>query len=108
MSNRVEELLERGVTALEKLADDEIEMRVETLPPVCPHCETINPNVQTEASQAQGRLAEFCLQAFCLHCHKTFFMVPIQSMSVKTKEELEQAIQERTQIGGYKRNGNDN
>jgi len=103
VDKRVEELVERGVLALEKLAQEEIELRVETKPPVCPHCETINPNVRIEESVGSGRMVEHFTQAHCLHCHKVFYSIPIMVECVKTADDARMMIEEKMQIGGYER-----
>jgi len=106
MERRVEELLERGVNALEKLAADEIEFQVETKPPVCPHCGTMNPIVRVEETANQGKLAEFFTQAHCLHCNNVFYVIPLQWEILKTVEQTREIIEEKLRVGGYT-NGND-
>jgi bacterioferritin-associated ferredoxin len=101
MDRRLENLLERGVDALEKLAQDEFEFQVETKPPVCPHCDTINPTVRVSESTTQGRLAEFVIQAFCTNCNNIFYVIPLQSDCVKTQEDARNVISDKLRIGGY-------
>lgn len=108
MERRVEELIERGVAALEKLADDEIQIQVETKPPVCPHCETVNPNVRIEEATGQGPMIEHFTICHCLHCNKVFYAIPVQTECVKTPQDARAVIEEKMQIGGYGFNGKNN
>ena len=98
---RIEELLERGAAALEHIAQDEIEIRVETLPPVCPHCEKINPTVRVEERNQHGPLAEFVLLAHCLNCNNFFYVIPIQSECVKSIDDARAVMAEKLRLGGY-------
>lgn len=106
MSSRMEELLERGVTALEKLADEEIQLQVETKPPVCPHCEVMNPTIRVETSADSGPLAEYFTQAHCLSCNNVFYIVPFQWDCVKTLDQVKAITEEKMALGGYQTNGN--
>lgn len=101
MERGLQELLERGVTALEKLAEDEIEIRLETKPPVCPHCETMNPKVRVGEFSREGPLAEYAFQAQCLHCNKVMIVIPFQIECVKTVEEANIVLDEKMRLGGY-------
>jgi bacterioferritin-associated ferredoxin len=103
VDQHLQELLERGVAALERLAEDEIDIRVETMPPVCPHCEKINPTVRVAEKNQQGPLAEFVLQAHCLNCNNIFYVIPIQSECVKSVDDAKAVMAEKTRIGGYER-----
>jgi bacterioferritin-associated ferredoxin len=103
MDRRLEDLLVRGVAALEKIAQDEFEIQVETKPPVCPHCDTMNPTVRVSESVTQGRLAEFVVQAFCTNCNNIFYVIPLQTECVKTQEDARNVISDKVRIGGYER-----
>lgn len=103
MDKRVEELIERGVAALEKLAQDEIEFQIEAKPPVCPHCNVINPNIRTESLAGAGPMAEHFSQVNCMHCYKVFYYVPLQVECVKTQAELRAVIEEKVRLGGFQR-----
>jgi hypothetical protein len=105
MPDRMEELVERGVAALEKLADDEIQLQVETKPPICPHCNTINPNIRVEIN-GTGTLVEFFIQAHCLACNNVFYVLPFQWDTVKTVDEVRAITEEKVALGGYQSNGN--
>jgi len=107
VEKRTEELIERGVAALEKLASDEIEFQVETKPPVCPHCNVINPKIRVETT-GSGPMVEFFIEAHCLHCHKVFYVVPLHYECLKTTMDVRAFIEEKIQVGGYERNGKDN
>jgi hypothetical protein len=98
---RIEELLERGVVALERLAADEIEMRVETKPPVCPHCNKINPEIRVAESTNSGLMAEFFAQAHCLSCNNVFYILPFQWDCVKSLDDVRMIIEEKNNVGGY-------
>lgn len=97
---RLEGLLERGVLAFERLAQDPV-IEIETKPPVCPHCEKINPNVRVQESEAEGKLAEFVIEAECLSCHKPFYAIPMQWEVAKTVTEAGQMMKERNEIRGF-------
>lgn len=107
MDRRLENLLVRGVDALEKLAQDEFEIQVETKPPVCPHCETMNPTVRVSESEMQGRLAEFVVEAFCMNCKNIFYVIPLQTECVKTQDDARNVISDKIRIGGYGHEGKD-
>jgi RNase P subunit RPR2 len=104
MDRRVEELLTRGVEALEKLAQDEIELKLETKPPVCPHCATMNPNIRVEVN-GEGSFAEFFIPAHCLHCNNVFYIFPFQWEVLKSVEEVREFTEEKVNLGGFTKNG---
>jgi hypothetical protein len=99
---RWEQLLERGVVALENMAKDPV-LEVETHPPVCGHCGAINPSVRVHEGDAEGKLAEFVIMAHCLQCSRAFYAIPLQWASVTTMDEAKALIEERLEIGGYER-----
>jgi hypothetical protein len=101
IDRRLESLIERGVTALEKLAQDEIEFQVETKPPVCPYCNMMNPKVRVSGSDESGLLAEFLIQAFCFNCNNIFYVIPLQTECVKTVEDAREVVYEKIRLGGY-------
>jgi hypothetical protein len=105
MDRRLENLLERGVEALEKLAQDEFEIQVETKPPVCPHCNRMNPNVRVSESSMSGPLAEFLTQAFCLNCNNIFYVIPTQTECVKSLDDARDVIANKVRVGGYGHEG---
>jgi len=96
--------LERAADALERLAEDPV-IEMETGPPVCPHCETINPTVRVEESSAQGKLGEFVIQAHCLHCNSVIYALPVQWQCVKTTDEAGEILREMEEIRGHGFNG---
>ena len=100
LTRRQEELIELGVSALERLAEDPV-IQMETGPPVCPHCETMNPEVRVQEGEASGPLAEFVIQAHCLRCNKVFYAVPIQWAVSTTVEEAGYLLQEKADLNGF-------
>jgi hypothetical protein len=100
MEQKVLDLLERGVTALEKLGEEPV-FQMETGPPVCPHCERMNPSVTVKESEESGPLAEFVIKCICGHCHQTFFAIPLQWSMCQNIQEVEAVIRERAEISGY-------
>lgn len=104
LTRHQEELLERAVKAFEKLVEEpEIQFQVETHPPVCPHCETINPMVHVRETEAMGKLAEFIVSARCRKCDNQFYGIPFHWACVKTPDEAKEIISEKVELGGYQR-----
>lgn len=103
MEPEILELLQRGVTALEELAKDPV-IHVEAHPPVCPHCEQMNPIVKVRESEAEGKLAQFVIRATCLHCERAFYALPFQMDCVISEEEAKQLIAEREAESGFSNN----
>jgi hypothetical protein len=103
VDKRVEELLVRAVSALETMAADDMEIRVETHPPVCPHCETMNPKVRVSETEDSGPLAEFFTQAHCLSCNRVFYAIPMQTVCVGTVDEAREVLAEKARITGHER-----
>jgi len=78
---RMEELFNRGVEALEKIASDPV-IEYEAGPPICPHCGKYDPEITTPASDgAHGPLSELAISAQCMNCGSTFVVV-IESYSM--------------------------
>lgn len=102
----MESLLERGVTALEKLAQEEFEIQVETKPPVCPHCDTMNPTVRVSESNQIGPLAEFLIEAFCTNCNKIFYVIPLQTACVKSVGDARNVISDKVRMAGFEKDEN--
>jgi hypothetical protein len=101
MDEETMKLLERGVAALESLAQDPV-IEMETGPPVCPHCNAMNPKVTVRDSEGQGFLIDFVIRAEC-QCGRVFYAMPIQWDTAGTLEETEQAISERRELRGFKK-----
>lgn len=95
-------LAERGVAALEALAQDPV-IHMETQPPVCPHCEEMNPIVEisAEANSGTGPLGSFVLKCTCLRCSNVLYMLPTQMESFRTIEEVTEIGQERNAQRGF-------
>lgn len=100
MEQSVLDLLERGVVALEKLGEDPV-IQVETGPPVCPHCERMNPKVRIEESEGSGPLAEIVYEFHCTHCNKVFYGIPLQWSMCRDLQEAKIVVEERAVAGGY-------
>lgn len=98
-NEKLEGLLERGVSALEALAQDPV-IEMQTGPPVCPHCETINPKVRVSEHEDSGRMGGFVIRMHCLHCNEVFYSIPMQWACVKTTDEAAQVMEERADISG--------
>src|SRR5881275_2714269 len=92
-------LLQRGVTALEKIAEEPV-IHMETAPPVCPHCERINPTVRVNESEATGAMSEIVYQFQCVHCSRVFYGIPIQWSTVEDLQQVQMILDERADIGG--------
>lgn len=88
------QLIERGVAALEKLAEDP-QIEIEAGPPICPHCNTFNPEVATRDEEMSGPLHEFLLVVTCLNCHNRFYAIPLTWHCVKTHSEAEEEMRMR-------------
>lgn len=80
-NGRVEELLTRGVDALEKLASDPI-VEYEAGPPMCPHCGAFDPEVEIPAHDGVGGpLSQFVSPAMCKNCNNVMFFI-VESYSM--------------------------
>jgi len=93
MDNHERQLLERGVIALENLAADPV-IHIESGPPVCPHCDQMNPDVHVTESEASGPLSEFVVRALCMSCSQVFYALPRMWTSVKSVAEAQREIEE--------------
>jgi undecaprenyl pyrophosphate synthase len=92
------ELLNRLTVATEKnaeassklieLATEERAVEEEPVPPYCPNCQSIDPDI-VQRSGGAGRLSEFVLVAQCGNCNKTLFALPSNWTVVKTPEEAD-------------------
>lgn len=94
MSGREEELWERAVTALEKIAEEPI-MQTVGGPPICPHCNTLNPRVTVIEGESVGPLVEFCMIATCGPCGNTIYGVPLEWAIFSDAEEARGEISRR-------------
>lgn len=99
MDSELQELLVRGVEAIERLAQDPV-IELETSPPVCPHCEQMNPLVRVAEKEAQGKLGGFVIQCHCLHCNNVFYAIPFQYGCVREIEDVRQLQAERAELSG--------
>lgn len=99
------EILERIASGIEKLGEDPV-IHMETAPPVCPHCETINPEINVQESGGTGPMAEFVIRCTCQKCHHIFYALPVQWECVPEVSMLESVIEQHKEISGYGNNGN--
>lgn len=86
------ELATRLVKGIEKLAETPV-LETEGGPPICPHCETLNPIITVPAAEeSSGPLVEYYMQGKCENCGKTFYGVPMEwaffTIHVDATEEL--------------------
>lgn len=100
MDAELREVLERVASALESLAQDPV-IQVETMPPVCPHCEEINPIVSVKETEGTGPLGEIVIKATCMRCHREFIAVPVQMQSVSTISDAVELVNERNELRGF-------
>jgi hypothetical protein len=100
MDTETKGLLQRGVVALEKLADEPT-IDIEVAPPVCPHCGLTDPTVRVNEHEASGKLSGFVIQCHCLHCNGLFYSIPFQFQCVKDLDEVRQFQTERAGVNGF-------
>ena len=96
MDKELRELLERGVAAVELLAQDPI-IEIEAAPPICPHCNRMNPTVIVE-KDSDGPLGECVLQARCGDCGRNFFAVPVTWHMHTSLDSVKQEMDERAEL----------
>lgn len=99
------ELLQRGVAALEHLAQDPI-VEIEAGPPICPHCSRFNPEVEVNAEQGRGPLHEFFIHARCLSCQREIYALPLVWSLHTNQDTLTEEIAERSGRNGNGDNDN--
>lgn len=100
VASKTEELLERMTVAIERMAEDPV-IQMETGPPVCPHCERMNPVIRVEESGGVGLMAEFVIKARCQHCNGTFYAIPLQFQTTVRLTEVPEILEARKELGGY-------
>jgi len=103
MDREIQQLLTRGVAAmercapaLEQLAADPV-INIESGPPVCPFCETMNPRISTREGDASGPLGEYFFQGHCEHCGNMFYALPKMWLCLKDVEEVRAEIDARAE-----------
>jgi hypothetical protein len=95
---RVEELLNRGVAALEKIAEEPI-LQTEGGPPVCPHCNSFNPRVRIAASdEAVGPFVQYFVPMRCDSCGKVFYAVPLEWANFQEIEDARAELTRRAAV----------
>jgi hypothetical protein len=87
-------LIERGVVALEKMAEEPM-VNLEVGLPVCPFCETINPNVYMRETDGLGPLLEIVLYVQCQACKEFFYAVPVDWHMFKARADVEAEMDTR-------------
>lgn len=99
MDRRGMELLERMTVAIEKLSEPP-EFEVNLKPPVCPHCNTVDPVVELPYQQGgTGKLSEIVVAGTCLACRKHLWVV-IESYSMhKEASEAAMEVSEKEKAG---------
>lgn len=107
LERRELELLERGVTALEKMVDEPaLEIQWEPGPPICPSCGNFNPSVTLPPGESEtGRLGELFLEVRCGECGSTIYAV-IDSYSMHqgietARAELQNRKEEYDRSNGH-------
>jgi hypothetical protein len=96
MDRELRQLVERGVKAVERLADDPV-INIEAAPPICPHCNRMNPTVKVE-QDSDGPLAECVLVARCQSCNQLFYAVPVTWHMFITQDDVMREFQERAEM----------
>jgi hypothetical protein len=91
-------LLERGVTALEKLAEDPV-LEIESGPPICPFCNNV-PEIEIAEDQGEGPLALYVIAPTCMHCKNRFYAVPIEWAIFTTIEDAQGELDKRAEVFG--------
>ena len=91
-------LLERGVTALEKLASDPV-LEIESGPPICPSCNRM-AEVELDQDAGEGPLSVYLITPTCLHCHNKMYAVPLEWAIFSTEEEAEIELSKRAEVFG--------
>jgi hypothetical protein len=91
-------LLERAVTALEKLADDPV-LEIESGPPLCPFCGNV-ADIKVQEDEGEGSLALYVIRPECLNCNNKFYAVPIEWAIFSTNEEAEEELNKRAEVFG--------
>jgi hypothetical protein len=89
--------LERISKGIENIAEEPV-LKMEFSPPACPHCKTLNPDVRTHDAGGEGDLQQYVVQAHCTHCNQVFFGLPFSWDCVKTAEEAQNVISERSNM----------
>jgi hypothetical protein len=96
-------LLERGVAALEKLAEDPV-LQIESGPPICPFCNHI-AEVALDQDAGEGPLAVFLITPTCLHCHNRFFAVPLEWAIFAAEEDAHEELAKRAGVFSVQNGG---
>ena|SRR5215510_10428706 len=90
----IEGLLERGVSALEKLAEDPL-LNMEAGPPFCPHCKAHDPEVGIREAEARGPLSQYVVYAKCGSCDEEFYAAPYVWQIYPNRPDVEKELEAR-------------
>jgi hypothetical protein len=99
--NRMLNSLERIANTLEKVPDilsklgEEPEIMIEAGPPLCPHCNKFNPEVDIEDTEGSGPIFEYYMKARCHNCGHVFYAIPQTWHMFARESEVATAMQER-------------
>lgn len=91
--------LNRIADSLEKLVDEPL-LQIEQPPIQCPHCGKVNPAVQIEESESQGKIDEYALEATCMNCGRPMFGVVFDMVVFKTRSEAVAVLNQRKAQNG--------
>ena len=101
MSERTARGVEAIAESLGKMAEaPPIEM-LEPTPLFCPHCGTLNPDIDVISGEGHGNAADFILVAECASCNHTVYGIPLGWSVFSTADEVRSA----TGNDNGKRNG---
>jgi len=89
--------MERCAPALEQLAADPV-VNIESGPPVCPFCETMNPRISLRENEASGPLGEYFIHCHCDACGQMFFALPKMWLCLRNAEEVREEINARAEV----------
>ncbi len=93
---RLLELAEKGVEALERLAQDPV-IEIEAAPPICPHCGKFNPNVSVDEG-TDGPIADCVIPVTCGDCGQSFYAMPITWHMHPTLSSVRLELEERAEL----------
>lgn len=104
-----QELLRRGVEALEKLASDP-QVEIEFGEPICPHCGTFDPEMEIVIGVdvgVRGRLSEYVIIGKCATdgCGQTFYGLTESYEMHSGMETLKPRLEERREGAEQVRKG---
>lgn len=100
--DRLVKATERNAEANEKIVELATQERAvgdeiasSTPPPFCPHCQALDPPIQTEGGG--GRISEFVLFGRCGFCSKVIFGLSVGWEIYADEKSVRDALKEREQ-----------